>query len=194
MRYFLIIFLMASSLFAQESLTVGQAEMQYNREYNAAKAIFDRSTKIAKDKFINLLKNEMTKLTQKGDLDGAITINEKIKSLKLEVVKDNLNQKFSNFIGTYKGLVMGKEGSYRITFDKGVYILEELTPHQFKSVSSITFKDLLLFQWPNNNDLISVELVDNSIIFICWKHGSQGGFIARQPSGEFWWKSTMKKD
>lgn len=82
MRYVLIsLMLLVSSVFAQ---TAGEAEMAFNREYNEAKAVFDARVKAAQDKFVAVLKEELKRLTQKGDLDGAITVREKIKSLEDE--------------------------------------------------------------------------------------------------------------
>jgi len=192
MRYVLIsLMLLVSSVFAQ---TAGEAEMAFNREYNEAKAVFDARVKAAQDKFVAVLKEELKRLTQKGDLDGAITVREKIKSLEDEtkpndeVVKVD-GTKFQSLIGNYKGNVL----EYKISRENGVYILEELSPHQFKSISSIIFKNMLLFQWPNNEDSISVEVNQNGVLFTCWKHGSRGGLVAKQPSGDFWWKSILKK-
>jgi len=62
--------------------TIGEAEKMFNREYNDAKDAFDARVKIAQDKFVLLLKEEMKKLTTKGDLDGAVAVREKIKVLE----------------------------------------------------------------------------------------------------------------
>jgi hypothetical protein len=76
-----ICFLMVvAPLFGAEPMTVGQAEMAYNREFNEAMAVFDARVKAAQDKFVIFLKEEMKRLTTAGDLDGAIAIREKIKS------------------------------------------------------------------------------------------------------------------
>ncbi len=200
MRFLLVFLVLVGVVFGAEEKPKLKAEVEYEKQVAVAAAEFEKQIQLAKMRLIYALREELKKaaaVTPVADTDLIAQLGARIKELEantkpVEVVKDD-PIKFSNFIGTYKGPVMGKEGSYRITYDKGVYVLEELVPHQFKSVNSITFKNLLLFQWPNNEDLISVELIGNSITFICWKHGSQGGLIAKQPSGEYWWKSVMKK-
>ena len=95
MRYVLIsLMLLVSSVFAQ---TAGEAEMAFNREYNEAKAVFDARVKAAQDKFVAVLKVEMKRLTQKGDLDGAVAIKEKIKGLESQEVNE---LKLKKIIGT----------------------------------------------------------------------------------------------
>jgi hypothetical protein len=104
MRYFLGVLFFTTVLFSAEPQTVGQAEMQFNREYNEAKAIFDKTVKVAQDKFVAFLKEEMKKLTTSGDLDGAIAIRDKIKSLESDIQKVIVpNKKVGNRIVVWNG-------------------------------------------------------------------------------------------
>lgn len=77
---FLMVVVPVVSIFGAERIT--DAEMQYNREYNTAKDEFDKKVKVAKDKLIISLKNEMKKLMTTANLDEAIKIKEKITSLE----------------------------------------------------------------------------------------------------------------
>jgi len=86
MRYLLGTLLFTTTLFAAES-RFSEAEAKFNREYDAAKAVFDRAVKVAQDKLIVAYNEEMKRLTVKGDLDGAVALRDKIKNLETEAVK-----------------------------------------------------------------------------------------------------------
>lgn len=92
---------------------VGQAEMQYNREYNTAKEEFDRKMKLAQDKFITVLKDEMKKLTQRGDLDNAMLVKQKIETLDTaqqaqpaQPRKQPINKKTYNCAGQHQTTIV----------------------------------------------------------------------------------------
>jgi hypothetical protein len=86
MRYLLGALLFTTTLFAAES-RFSEAEAKFNREYDAAKAVFDRAVKVARDKLVVAYNEEMKRLTAKGDLDGAVAIREKIKNFEKTEVK-----------------------------------------------------------------------------------------------------------
>jgi hypothetical protein len=86
MRYLLGALLFTTALFSAES-RFSEAEAKFNREYDAAKAVFDKAVKVARDKLIVAYNAEMKRLTTTGDLDGAVALRDKIISLEKEVVK-----------------------------------------------------------------------------------------------------------
>jgi hypothetical protein len=72
------------SVFAAIAATAGElapGEQVYNQALERAKATYDREVKLARDSFVRALKAEQTRLTQKGDLEGAIKFRDKIASL-----------------------------------------------------------------------------------------------------------------
>jgi hypothetical protein len=79
-----------------------QAEMAYNKEYNEARVVFDTRVKAAQDKFITFLKNEMKRLTQAGDLDGALALKEKISSLEKSDEKSEKDENKNSIIGVWE--------------------------------------------------------------------------------------------
>jgi len=84
MRYLFGALLFTTALFAAES-RFSEAEAKFNREYDAAKAVFDRAVKVARDKLVVAYNEEMKRLTVKGDLDGAVALRDKIKSFDVKI-------------------------------------------------------------------------------------------------------------
>lgn len=76
MRRFLVVLILCSSVLASD-----QSDKEYQTAVDKAKAEFDAKVKVAKDKYVSSLKVEMTDLTKKGDLDGAVKIRDKIAGL-----------------------------------------------------------------------------------------------------------------
>lgn len=89
MRYLLGVLFFTTALFSAES-RFSEAEAKFNREYDAAKAVFDRAVKVARDKLVVAYNEEMKRLTAKGDLDGAVALRDKIESLSPKVEQPQL--------------------------------------------------------------------------------------------------------
>jgi len=89
MRYLLGAMLFTTALFSAES-RFSEAEAKFNREYDAAKAVFDKAVKVARDKLIVAYNKEMKRLTTTGDLDGAVALRDKIESLSPKVEQPQL--------------------------------------------------------------------------------------------------------
>lgn len=147
MRYLLGTLLFTTALFAAES-RFSEAEAKFNREYDAAKAVFDRAVKVAQDKLVVAYNEEMKRLTAKGDLDGAVALRDKIKNLEPEkaVVKRpevEIIGKWDITIGSNKGvwefskdnIVVGNSGTivgtWRTTDDS--IIVEWGTPKRWET-------------------------------------------------------------
>jgi hypothetical protein len=133
-----LIFFVIAPVFGAEPKTIGEAEMTFNKEFNTAKEEFDAKVKVAQDKFTFLLKEEMKRLTAKGDLDGAVAIREKIKTF--EVVETS---KIQSMVGKWK--VQGVNWTAFYTF------------HPNGTITTI-FKDKIYNDkiWEINKDILTI--------------------------------------
>ena len=155
MRYLLGTLLFTTTLFAAES-RFSEAEAKFNREYDAAKAVFDRAVKVAQDKLVVAYNEEMKRLTVKGDLDGAVALRDKIKNLEQASKKEPEQI----FIGDYST----QWGSWSIRFEKNTYSLYQ---NNLKISNSCEISDnKLIFDCHNNHNSMIIDFVKQQVTVI----------------------------
>jgi hypothetical protein len=159
---FLAIFLVLGSVFSEEiqPKTVGEAEMAYNREYNTAKEQFDARVKVAQDKLVLFLKDEMKRLTVKGDLDGAVAIRGKIKTF--EEPEKQVEKPISEPIDRSSWLV-GKKILFRhktdivFTFNNNNLFLRDKAGNPLDKSGKYFFDGKILVITPLSNSIINLN-------------------------------------
>jgi len=78
----------ALSAMAEEVTPASTAEAVYKMECTLAQEAFDKATKIARAKYVVFLKAEQVRLIQKGDLDGAVAVRNKIRGFEEGIVPE----------------------------------------------------------------------------------------------------------